>query len=527
MFGTATENGIGARLMETKNNSTDTTKQPTYQDYLQTGFIPVLCKGDHPKYNPERDYAMAKIPAFRDWNSPNHTPPTLPEIEAWKEDGGWTGWIPPKGVIVLDVDKGQDDIDRVREICRARRIGPGVHRSNYGSHFCFATDRDLPAASRVFVKCGLDVTYRVAGKNQVIFAPINGRTWEAWKERQDLPMLPDDFLPYNRNNLDDVLNCLSWQTGKAYRAGHFSGYEGLDAAFMALLVQCKLSEQEVHHAFETIFGQDYDEGQTDTMYDRTRSRMENGDPVIGAGTFMQQVNEQKLDKIKRFAQELQRLLAASRGSTTSDHSDCSYGSYGSYGYLDNDCDIIKPAPFPIEVFPPPFERLIETYARAQQVERELIALMMTGVISGAIGNTITVSVKNGWENPLFMWIMYVAEAGSGKSPAQSAVLKPVKRLQARATDRYNVELKEYYEVQGKAKKDESIVIPDQPRAVQRLVSDITIESLADCFENDGRGAIYDKDELSSLVRSFNQYRRGGDDRQKYLSLFNCNTVHLT
>jgi hypothetical protein len=193
----------------------------------------------------------------------------------------------------------------------------------------------------------------------------------------------------------------------------------------------------------------------------------------------------------------------------------------------NDKEIITPVPFPFEAFPSTFRDLLLTYSAALQIEPELVALMMMGVLSGAIGNTIRISVKEGWAIPPFLWIAIVKESGYGQSPAQHAILSPVKLLQAKDTDRYNAELKAYEEAFRKAQRNDSIQIPEKPRATQRIVSDVTTEALADIFEHDGRGVISDKDELSGLVCSFNQYKtRGGDDRQKWLSLFNCEPLKV-
>lgn len=158
--------------MDKKNN-------PTYQDYFDAGFVPLLCKGHHPKYNPTKNYKRAKEPVFMGWNSPGYVPPTLKEIEAWEKAGGWTGWVIPKGMIVLDVEY-PEAIARVEALCRAKGAHPAVHITNNGVHFFFHTDRELSASSRVFTKCGIEVTYRVGGKNYLILAPVNGRRWELW-----------------------------------------------------------------------------------------------------------------------------------------------------------------------------------------------------------------------------------------------------------------------------------------------------------------------------------------------------------
>jgi hypothetical protein len=90
-----------------------------------------------------------------------------------------------------------------------------------------------------------------------------------------------------------------------------TGYEDLDAAFMALLIDCNLSLDKAHGVFQTVFGSDYDGRRTDTMYARTRQKIEAGDPIIGAGSFVQKVKEHPdLKIIARFVRELETLCKA-------------------------------------------------------------------------------------------------------------------------------------------------------------------------------------------------------------------------
>lgn len=484
---------------------------PTYADYLSAGFTPLFCKGWHPKYNSTKNYRTAKEPAISGWNRPDYSPPSIQKITVWTKAAGWTGWVIPKGMIVLDVEDA-DDIARVREICRERAIEPGIHLTNNGVHFFFHTDQGLSASSKVYTQCGIGVTYRLGAKNYLILAPINERKWELWKRPENFPSLPEEFLPYDRKSLQEVLNCLSRQVAKAYREGHFSGYDDIDAAFMALLIECGLPCERIHEVFKIIFGADYDERQTEGMHERTREKIKAGNPVVGAGTFMQRVKGRGLTEIERFVRELQAFTGSGR---------ITVGTEVTVGSKD-DLALIEKASFPFEIFPSSFLDLIQRYSAGLQVEPELIALLTMGVLSGAIGNTVRVSVKEGWDTPLFLWITIIKESGYGQSPAQNAILLPVKLLQAKDTDRYNADLEAYDEAVRKAKKDDSVQIPEKPKAIQKLLSSTTIEALADAFEHDGRGSILDKDELSGFVHSFDQYKaHGGDDRQSWLSMFNC------
>jgi hypothetical protein len=152
----------------------------------------------------------------------------------------------------------------------------------------------------------------VAGKNQVIFAPVNGRTWEKWKEPQDLPVLPDEFLPYDRKSPNDVLNCLSWQVGKEKGKGTFGSYEEL-LSCLTFLEECGLPKDLIEEAFQLIFPDDYDPKLTEYYAERTRRRLDNGAPVIGTGSFFKRVKELGLGSIERFARELQSVTRNTAG----------------------------------------------------------------------------------------------------------------------------------------------------------------------------------------------------------------------
>lgn len=505
----------------------DTTNSPTYRDYLNVGFTPLLCKGYHPRFNPDKDYKVAKEPVSRGWTSPDYTPPAIKEISGWENDGGWVGWLIPEGYIALD-NEDKEGLALQDSIYEAQNVNPAVHMSNNGCHDFFRTPKnaELRAQSEVYTRCGIKVTYRVGGKNYLILAPTNERRWDVWKPFDQLPILPEELLPYDRKDAGHVLNCLAWAVRKARQEGSLSGYEDIDQALIALLIECRLSDEQIHSAFQVIFSSEYDERRTSQMIDRTRQRMEAQDPVIGAGSFMRKAEGLDLKEITRFVRELQ--TATGQGRVTIGRSmNGGYRSDGSYGSPNSDLDLIAAVPFPFEVLPELFTGLVQGYATGLQVEPELVALTMMVVMSGAIGNTIRVSPKTGWRTPPFLWAAVVKETGYGQSPAQDAILRPVRLLQAKDSDRYKSDLKAHREAMKKAEKDDVGQSFTEPRATRKLVSNITIEALADVFEQDGRGTILDKDELSGFVSSFNQYKaHGGDDRQVWLNLFNCEPLTL-
>lgn len=146
--------------------------------YISHGFKALRCKGYHPKYNHGKDYKIAKEAVDSGFTEEDFSGLTLSEIEAWEKTGGWVGWVIPEGYIAIDVEDSVS-IDYIKTLCRMLNINPPVHNSNKGKHFFFKLTQKLSAASKVITKSGLKVTYRIGGKNYLILAPTNGRSWEA------------------------------------------------------------------------------------------------------------------------------------------------------------------------------------------------------------------------------------------------------------------------------------------------------------------------------------------------------------
>ena len=97
----------------------------------------------------------------------------------------------------------------------------------------------------------------------------------------------------------------------------------------------------------------------------------------------------------------------------------SYTSGTSGGLTDS--DFIERVSFPFSALPKKIQEMIETYSTGLQVSKELVAFGMITVVSGAIGNTVRVSPKEGWETPPFLWAAVIKESGYGQSPAQNAI----------------------------------------------------------------------------------------------------------
>jgi hypothetical protein len=393
----------------------------SYNDYLEAGFVPLLCKGYNPKYNRGKVYRAAKEPITMGFTSSGYKPPAHNEIVAWEEAGGWTGWVIPKGVIALDVED-PEDVSRVEQIYQEKGISPAIHRTNNGVHFFFHTDQDLPAASKVFTKCGVTVTYRVGGKNYLILAPTNGRTWELWKKPEDLTVLPTEFEPYDRKSIEDVLNNLSWYVHKAHGAGHFGGFEDIDAALMVLLIECGLTDDPIHQTFQVIFGTAYDARQTSTMYQRTVSRREGGDLLMGAGSFIQRAKDQELKEVIRFVRELETVTGGSRITVTTEWPDPI--PFDNFSLLPD---------FPVDALAGIGREMVETVAEVNQVDPALAASIYMGALSACCAKKTRVSLVS-HEEPVNLYLISILDSGNRKSSTDAAMTAPLYEYQQMRQD---------------------------------------------------------------------------------------------
>ena len=112
----------------------------------------------------------------------------------------------------------------------------------------------------------------------------------------------------------------------------------------------------------------------------------------------------------------------------------------------------------------------------------------------------------------------VAESGSGKSPAQKAILKPLFRLQAEAEEEHRNAIANW-ELDCKEAKQNDEPTPLKPTPREYFTTDATREAVVQIQANQpNRGFLGWFDELSGLINGQNQYRSGrGSDKESLLS----------
>tara|TARA_R110002072_G_scaffold162687_2_gene314789 strand:+ start:155 stop:1507 length:1353 start_codon:yes stop_codon:yes gene_type:complete len=173
--------------------------------------------------------------------------------------------------------------------------------------------------------------------------------------------------------------------------------------------------------------------------------------------------------------------------------------------------------------------MVQEGAKAQGVDVAFWGVPLLGILAGCIGNSRTVGLKKGWEEPCVLWIATIAPSGAGKSPPLRALKKPATdadqdlyRQNKTTLAKYAAEL----EAWKRAKKDDKGPKPTAPQVLALVVTDVTLEGLLDRLADNPRGLMLVRDELAGWLKSFDQYRGSGGDEQAWLSIHGADAAKV-
>lgn len=192
-------------------------------------------------------------------------------------------------------------------------------------------------------------------------------------------------------------------------------------------------------------------------------------------------------------------------------------------------------PFPVDALPVPVNHYVREGAIALGCDPAFVALPALAVLASAIGNTRTIRLKRGWEEPSVVWSVVVADSGTLKSPAWlKAVDYQFKCQRQKLHDfrqqvaTYKQDIAQHQKDKRRAERGKAILAsePEQPKLKRVVCSDTTIEKLVEILEENPRGLLVTRDELSGWLGSFTRYkgRGGGTDLPHWLEMFRAGAV---
>jgi len=212
-----------------------------------------------------------------------------------------------------------------------------------------------------------------------------------------------------------------------------------------------------------------------------------------------------------------------------------------FSYEDEDL-VIPPekyqvSEFPTDIFPVGLSDILKEFAKSIDCPIDFIFCGLLGVAASVISGKANVYVKPGWVEPCVLFILIVSRSGDGKSPALDIIRKPFLEKQQEWFDKFKEELKGFnskrlkHEVElrtwksresgdGATGSEPPEFDEARPFPKQFETNDTTTEALSEILNNGDQSILVYFDEGVSWVKSMNQYKVRGADREHYLKFHN-------
>jgi hypothetical protein len=198
----------------------------------------------------------------------------------------------------------------------------------------------------------------------------------------------------------------------------------------------------------------------------------------------------------------------------------------------NDADV-RP-PFPVDVFPEKVARFARRVAAAMGCALDFPGVAALVISGAAIGAARSLYVKGGWEEKPGMYAVIVSPPGTAKTPALKALMAPIYSEQDRlcqdhraAAIKYKDDDRTYKRALKKDEEGGDPVPPEKPPPLRHLyANDTTVEALACNLDDNRKGLLVFRDELTAWVRAMDMYKGRGTDRQFFLSAWSGEPVKV-
>jgi hypothetical protein len=176
-------------------------------------------------------------------------------------------------------------------------------------------------------------------------------------------------------------------------------------------------------------------------------------------------------------------------------------------------EVPEPDPFPLDVLPAPAKQLVEEIAWAMNCAPDLAALALLSLAGGAIANSRHIAITDTHTQPPCLYAVVIAPPGAVKSPPLRLLRRPFDLMESQFRKAHKAAMEKWREAD---KEDRG----PKPLLKRCLLSNTTTESWKVILDENPRGVLLIRNELSGLVAGLNQYKGGiGDDRQFIIDLW--------
>jgi hypothetical protein len=182
-------------------------------------------------------------------------------------------------------------------------------------------------------------------------------------------------------------------------------------------------------------------------------------------------------------------------------------------------------PFPLDVLPPLTAQLAIGGAQAIGCAPDFLGMFMLAVAAGTIGRSVSLLLKPSYFVGPTLYVGCVGPPSDGKTPSLKAAAAAVRAIDDKLAE-------EHADAMAKWRADQvgpdgkPIKNPPPPPKPQRIdIDDFTLEVLPMILEDNPRGLIAIRDELSAFMLGMNQYKQGrGNDRSNAIKIWSGDRI---
>tara|TARA_R110002073_G_scaffold312586_4_gene484127 strand:- start:29187 stop:30515 length:1329 start_codon:yes stop_codon:yes gene_type:complete len=172
--------------------------------------------------------------------------------------------------------------------------------------------------------------------------------------------------------------------------------------------------------------------------------------------------------------------------------------------------------FPTEIFPKNIQNLIRNAEETVGYNPEYLSAGILSTSATAIGSSVRL-FNGSYDNPPILWLNIIGRSGDGKTHPIKFAKQPIAEMDKRSFTKFKSDMQEYSN--SKDKNEE------KPLYNKTILSDFTPEKLSESLQDNKKGVLIFRDELLGWIKSFDKYKKGGD-QQMYLEFFNGDAISV-
>jgi len=187
-------------------------------------------------------------------------------------------------------------------------------------------------------------------------------------------------------------------------------------------------------------------------------------------------------------------------------------------------------PAPIGIFPRNVQDMIGEVSKTKCVPTEMILGIVLALCAACIGRARGIRYRRDWTEVANIYLLLISKTGTGKSHAFNYIFHHLSDHEAQLKLSYRKARQKYQEemlAYRKSKAPEKAV-PKEPRDVQFLLEDSTIEAAADALQDNPRGLFWVQDEFAGFFSSLDRYNKsgGGEGKKRLLKTWESGTWNI-